>query len=237
VTDPALGEIRLRWWLDALGEIEGRAGEGPNPALRALSVTVARHALPLAPVVALVEARSADFYADPPAAQSDVEGRLGETQSALFQLGCIVAGAAAATTADAAGHAGVAYGMARRLAAFAGDRARGRTMLPADLLATEDLQAIDVFAAEPSSGLVRTVLALTSFARHHLRLARGALARTPREALPVFLPLATVEPLLDRIERLGPEITTRPATLSDFRMLWLIGAARLRGFSNPNEAG
>ena len=48
---------------------------------------------------------------------------LGETQSALFQLAAIdLPARAAPETADAAGHAGVAYGLARRLARFAADR-------------------------------------------------------------------------------------------------------------------
>jgi phytoene synthase len=64
-------------------------------------------------------------------------GYFGETQSALFQMAAIVAGGEGVETAELSGHAGVAYGLTRRLAAFAADRGRGRTVLPADLLAGE----------------------------------------------------------------------------------------------------
>jgi phytoene synthase len=229
VSDPALGEMRLRWWQDCLGEAAGRTGQGSHPAIRALSITMANHALPLAPLLTLVEARSFDLYSDPPAALSEVEGRLGETQSALFQLAAIAAGAPAEASAEAAGHAGVAYGLARRIAAFGADRARGRTFLPAELLAMESAAPADVFGPSPPAGVTKTVVGMIGFARHHLRLARNALGQVPSQALPVLLPLAVVEPLLNRAERLGTDIVSRTASLSDIEMLWRIGSARLRG--------
>jgi phytoene synthase len=234
VSEPTLGEMRLRWWHDALEEAVSRGGQGDNPAVRAAAATIAGRSLPLAPLASLIEARTADLYADAPATLGDVEGRLGETQSALFQLASIAAGAPAADTAEPAGHAGIAYGLARRLSAFAAERARGRTILPVDLLAMEDVKPADIFVPEPPPGVGKTVLAMAGFARHHLRLARAALARVPRAAMPAFLPLAVVDPLLQRVERLGPEILVRPAGLSDLAMLWQIGSARFRGIAERN---
>ena len=235
VTDPTLGEMRLRWWQDALSEAIGPAGQADSPALRAASATIARHSLPLQAFVGLIEARAADLYSDSPATLADVEGRLGETQSALFQLAAITAGAPAADTAEAAGHAGIAYGLARRLSAFAADRARGRTMLPADLLAMEAVQSADVFAPKPPEGVAKTVLGMVSFARHHLRLATASLAGAPPQAKPVFLPLAVVGPLLDRIERAGTDILAQPAGLHDLVMLCRIGLARFRALESPKS--
>jgi phytoene synthase len=229
VTDPTLGEMRLRWWQDALEQAAGGVAQGPNPALRALSVTIADHSLPVAPLVALAEARSFDLYSDPPATVSDVEGRLGETQSALFQLAAIAAGAPAEACAEASGHAGVAYGLARRLAVFGPDRARGRTILPADLLAMEGVAPAHVFGPDPPEGVTKTASDMLGFARRHLRLAREAFDSLPPEVAPGFLPLAIVDPLLDRIERLGPDTAAQPVRLSDFEMLWRIGLARMRG--------
>ncbi len=229
VSDPTLGEMRLRWWQDSLRDAVGRAGPGDSPAVRAAAAAIVRHSLPLQPFIDMIEARSADLYSDPPATLADVEGRLGETQSALFQLAALAAGAPAADAADAAGHAGVAYELARRLAGFASERARGRTVLPQDLLATEEMKAADVFAPEPPDGVARTALGMVSFARHHLRLAGAAAARVPRPARLVFLPLAIVEPLLNRIERTGTDIAARPVGLPDLEILLRIGLARFRG--------
>jgi phytoene synthase len=140
VSNPALGEIRLQFWRDQLQAAAAGQGGGSPPALQALAAVIGRHQLPLQPFLALIDARRADLYADPPASIGDLEGFLGETQSALFQIAAIIGGGEGADTADLAGHAGVAYGLSRRLAALASDRVRGRTILPLELLASEELQ-------------------------------------------------------------------------------------------------
>lgn len=228
VSEPALGEIRLRWWSEMLAEASYREGGGEAPALRAAAQAIVRHKLPLASFEALAEARGADLYSDPPATLTDLEGRMGETESALFQLAAVACGATGLETAEAAGHAGVAYGMARRLASFARDRARGRSILPQELLETRGLSAADTLASTPRPGVHEVVTEMLGIARRHLDEARAHMASVPRSASPVFLPLAVVAPLLDRIERLGPAITAKEAGLSDLESLTRIGWARLR---------
>lgn len=229
VSEPALGEIRLRWWSDALAGFGGdQAGWGATPALRALSRTVAKHRLPKAPFEALVEARAADLYSDPPATIGDLEGRLGETESVLFQTAAIVAGAAGPDVADASGHAGVAYGIARGLATLANNRARGRTILPADVLEASGMSAADVFATESHAELPNAVALLSEAARSHLREARERGADLPRSVRAVFLPLAIVPPLLKRIEDAGRDIGQREVRVSDLESLLRIGLSRLR---------
>ncbi len=229
VREATLGEIRLKWWSDALVELIGRGGGGETPALRAATAAITRLALPIAPFAALIEARSADLYADPPATLTDLEGRMGETESVLFQMTAIASGAASPETADAAGHAGVAYGIARRLAAFASERARGRTILPADVLAESRVAAAEVFAAAPPDALPGAVARLAEAARGHLARARTLIAQLDPSTRPAFLPLAAVPPLLTRIERLGPAIATREASVSDLTSLLRVGLAHLRG--------
>jgi len=228
VSEPPLGEIRLRWWSDALAEVSGRAGEGETPALRAVSAAIAKHRLPQSAFEALVEARSADLYSNPPASIGELEGRLGETESALFQLAAIVTGPAGPEVADAAGHAGVAYGIARRLSALAFDRARGRTIIPADILLSSGMSSTDFFAPKLHAGLPGAVTATVAVARGHLAEARRHVSILPVLVRAAFLPLAVVAPLLRRIENLGTEIGLREAQLSDIESLIRIGFARLR---------
>lgn len=225
VTDPTLGSIRLHWWRDSLQS--GEAGGEGTPALRALHSVIDRHALPLAPLVSLIEARGADLYSDPPPTLADLEELLGKTQSSLFRLALIVAGGESGEADAAAHHAGLAYGLARKLAGFAVERARGRTFLPADLLTMEQLEPADVFKSPPPAGLQQIVAALGKLARHHLRAAREHLQRVPPPAQRIFLPLAIVEPLLGRIDQLDGDILLRPAALSDLEMLFRIGWGRL----------
>jgi 15-cis-phytoene synthase len=228
VSEPTLGEIRLKWWSDALVESIGRGGGGETPALRAAAAAITRLALPIAPFQALIEARSADLYSDPPATLADLEGRMGEIESVLFQVTAIASGANGTETADAAGHAGIAYGIARRLATFASDRARGRMILPAELLKKNGTSAAEAFAPKAPAGLQNTVAALAAFARCHLKLARESAVDIPADARPALLPLAVVEPLLSRVERLGGDVAAKDVGLSNLHSLTRIGWARLR---------
>jgi phytoene synthase len=224
ITDPTLGEIRLEWWKESLQSPD----PAQNPALRALAAVRARYRLPLEPLVALVEARRADLYSDPPESLVAVEGYFGETQSALFQLAALISGAKGPETADSAGHAGIAYGLAQRLSRLAMDRAQHRTILPKDLLAMENLAPEGVFGA-PRPELPKVVAALAQHGRHHLRLAREQVAELPQNLRMPFLPLAVAEPLLERVLRLGTAVLERPAELSDLGMLTRIAWLRMRG--------
>lgn len=229
VSEPALGEIRLRWWQDSLAEAVGSVGAAGTPTLRAVAATINRYRLPFAAFEALIEAHSPDLYSDPPATVADLEGRMGETESVLFQMAAIILGAAGPETADAAGHSGIAYGVARRLAAVASDRARGRTIVPADVLERQGLTSVDLFAAQNSSKLAPAVEEMAALARQHLGLARVAAAKLSPQLRTAFLPLAIVQPLLRRVEKLADDIGVRDARLSDLETLLRIGVARVGG--------
>ena len=237
VTDPRLGEIRLQFWQDRLEALGGPEEPGSPPLLRGLATLIARHALPVPPLTALIEARRADLYSDPPPTLADTEGRLGETQSSLFQLASLIAGSSGVESADAAGHAGVAFGLARRLAILGHDQARRRTILPRDVLEQEGLGSAELFKPQAGPQLVRAVMRMAEHARRHLAAAKASLAGLPPALLPPFLALAVVEPLLGRIERLGPAILQRPASLSDLEMLSRIGWARIRGIGERRRPG
>jgi phytoene synthase len=229
VSEPGLGEIRLRWWQDSLADAAEPSGAGGTPTLRAIAATIARHRLPLATFSALIEARSPDFYSDAAATVADLEGRMGETESVLFQMAAIILGGSGPETGDAAGHAGIAYGVSRRLTTFASDRARGRSIVPTDVLERQDLTPADLFGPQASSRLAPVVEEMAELATQHLAFARSAIARLSPKLRAAFLPLATVAPLLTRIEQLGGDMGVRDVHVSDFALLTQIGLARLRG--------
>ncbi len=65
VTQPMLAEMRYRWWADQMdGVFAGEPRKG-HPVLEALSGVVARHALPRAPVDALIEAHIGRVHGEP----------------------------------------------------------------------------------------------------------------------------------------------------------------------------
>lgn len=242
VRDPTLGEIRLQFWRDRLEAAGGGVSDADAPVMRALTAVIARHSLPVAPLAALVEARRADLYSDPPATLADAEGRLGETQSSLFQLAAIVAGSAGPESAEAAGHAGVAYGLARRLAGLAHEQARRRTILPLEVLARHGLGPEDAYTRDTGPALLDAVADLAAHARRRVAEARAGMGTLPRPLRSPFLPLAIVEPLLKRVERLGPAILHQRAAVSDLEMLTRIAWARIAwgqpaGFGAPAKGG
>ena len=128
VTQPNLGEIRLRWWQETIG-----SGGVGHPVATALSETIAQFHLPLVAFNRLLEARALDLYARPFATLNDLEGYAGDTSSAPMQLAAIIlAGGGNPGTADLAGHAGVAVAISGLLRAFGFQAARGRSFIPAN---------------------------------------------------------------------------------------------------------
>src|SRR3954470_10141420 len=109
VREAMVGEIRLQWWRDAL-QGEARGEVKANPVAAALDDTIVKFCLPRQALVDLIDARLFDLYDDPMPSLNDLEGYCGETSSSLMQLSSIVlADGKDPGTADAAGHAGVAY--------------------------------------------------------------------------------------------------------------------------------
>jgi phytoene synthase len=221
--------MRLEWWREQVHAAVEHGPKGDAPAVRAIAETVARHKLDLGPLYALIDARCADLYSDPPATVPDLLKYLGETEAVLFKFAAGIFGCAASDVTEAAYRSGMAYGVAVRLANLAHDRAAGRSILPKDLLAGEGLTTSALLTADEPEKLRKVVSALTMIAREHLLAARAETAKLPRPARLAFLPLAIVEPLTARIDQLGGGIFSRRAELSDLAMLSRIAWARLRG--------
>ncbi len=222
VSEPGLGEIRLQWWREALQRIaDGAPGETPH--LTALGQAIAHYRLPVAPLTALIDAHRGDLYADPPARLGDLEGFFGETESALFQLACLIlgeeGGKGVASTAEATGHAGIAYGLSLRLGALAHDLTRGRCIVPADILAAHGLRADAMFSAPLPEAAKNAVIQLADKAGGHLETALAAAGDLPSHLKPAFLPLVVVRPMMSRIRAAGPSIFATPVVVSDLRVL------------------
>ena len=226
VSEPALGEIRLRWWSERLPRRARPRGEGHADTPRRRGDrrgTACRRGLRSADRRA-----TPDLYSDPPTDNGDLEGRMGETKSALFQMAAIIA------RRTRAGNGGRRRPRRRRLryhatAHVAGLRPRPRTDdLPTDILRRAGMSAADLFTSGPHRGLAKAVAELAEIARRHLIEARARVAELPKTVRTVFLPLAVVSPLLAKIESIGGVIGEREPRLSDLKSLLRIGWARLR---------
>ncbi len=201
VRDPMPGEVRLQWWVDAL-EGRGHGDVSSHPVAAALLDTVERFGLSRPGLVALVEARRFDLYDDAMPSLNDLEGYAGETASAVLQQAAIVlCGGEDPRSADAAGHAGVAYAMVGLMRALPIHAGRGQVYLPADLLARHGAGADEVRRAEATPGIRAALAELREHVRHHKSRALAALSAADPRARPAFVGLGLVDPYLGALER------------------------------------
>src|SRR5690606_25958857 len=163
------GEIRLQWWRDAL-QGEARGDVRANPVAAALDDTIVKFRLPRQALVDLIEARVFDLYEDPMPSLNDLEGYCGETSSSLIQLASmILTEGRDPRSADAAGHAGVAYAMTGLLRAFPWHARRGQIFLPADILARHGVVSDDIVTGRGGPGLNAALGELRAIAHRHLQ--------------------------------------------------------------------
>ena len=112
VSEPYIGEIRYQWWRDTLDGIY-RGETSAHPVAEELARAIAAGDIPKSALHNLITAHEFDLYDDPMPDIYALEGYLGETSSALIQMASLIlAGPEAAKSAEAAGLAGVAYGLA-----------------------------------------------------------------------------------------------------------------------------
>ncbi len=225
VSQPTLGEIRLKWWEQAI-----RGDHGGNPLAAALAGTIERFHLPLAAFDNLLGARVFDLYDDPMPSLNDLEGYAGDTESALMQLGAmILAGGRDPGTATVAGFAGVAVAVTRLLRALPRNAGEGQSYLPADLLAANGGAEAGVTAPESATTVRATVDGLKTLARSRLADARAAWDEGYAATLPALLPAATVGLYLDRMDRKGFDPLRDVADIAPFRRQWTLWRAARAG--------
>lgn len=170
VNEALAGEMRLQWWRDALAG-EARGDVNAHPIAAALLDTVARCALPLAPLNALIDMRANDFYDDPLSNLDKLAICARQTASTIFDLAARVLDRDA-QVAGVAGPAGIAATLAASL---------------------QDAVHRELSSIEPTDVRAR--------ARDALDEARRNWSVVSPAARPAFLTLALVAPLLARSER------------------------------------
>jgi 15-cis-phytoene synthase len=225
VSDPTLGEMRLAWWRQAL-----RGDHGGSPVASALAETIAQFRLPIGAFDNLLQARVFDLYDDPMPSIADLEGYAGDTAAAVVQLGAIIlAGGSDPGSAETAGYAGVAVALTAMLRNLPLSASRGQCYLPADRLAAEGAEPGDLRAGEATAGIRSTVGDVVALARDRLEAARGSMKGLDHAILPAFLPAATVEPMLGRMDGASFDPLRQVADISPFRRQWIIWRAARRG--------
>lgn len=229
ISEPLAGEIRLQWWRDAIAALyHGAPAE--HPVLAALAPAIAAGRLPLPAFQATVDARIFDQYDDTPPDMASLEGYLGERFGIIVRLACLVLSAGSDERAGtAAGHAGMALGIAWLLRGLPHHVSAGKAYLPDDLLARHGVERSALAAGRADAALVAALDELRALARRHLASARHAATALPHALLPAFAPLGPVAPLLAASERL-PDPLRAPPQVSPLRRQWRIWRAARGAF-------
>ena len=200
VSEPALGEIRLQWWRDAIARADGSSETGA-PLADALMQMIAKLGLPKPLLLGMIDARSADLDGGGFADLQALKAYLYKTDGALFALSATVLGHSGGGLAKTANAAGVAYGLSRLLRVLPHDAAAGRIMLPLTTLQSHNVLPEQILAGTEGKGLRDLISNLAEEAQVSLDEARQCLAAEPKGVRGIFAPLALVQPYLHAIAR------------------------------------
>ncbi|WP_417308635.1 phytoene/squalene synthase family protein [Devosia sp.] len=225
--EPAAGEFRLQWWIDAL-EGDGHGNVRQNPIAAALLDTISEFGLPAGALIRLLRARRFDLYQDPMPDVASFEGYAGETVSTPYQLAAMILnGGEEIETGDAAGHLGVAHALVGHLRAFGYNASQGRVFLPMAVLSANGVTDREILTGTESEGLAEALGQIADMAAEHIAQARTAIGTVPKALRPVFAPVALVASQLQQV-RENRRFFAAPDEIADWRKLVIMWWWNLR---------
>lgn len=225
--EPAMGEIRLQWWREALGGSEpARTG---NPIADAVDAAARRHGWPRESLLGIVDAHAHDALADPFADDAEMRGTFALGEGALFTLAARTLGAGPDAVASFAGNAGAAYGIARLLVALPQSLTRNHAPIPQSRLASAGVRIEALLAGEDTPAIRSLLAALARQAHTELAAALRGVAELPRGFRVAFLPLALVRPYLRATDVSGRHPLRDSADVTPLRRLLRIAGMHVFG--------
>ena len=141
VKTPAVGDIRLAWWREAIGEIHAGKRARIHPVLSEYALAHKRTPFPAQWVEAMLDARAKDLDPAPFDTIGEIEAYVDATAGALMRLGAHTCGADVQALDGFITPAARAWGLCGLLRAEPVWRARGRRLLPRDGGTLDDLRA------------------------------------------------------------------------------------------------
>jgi len=222
VSEPQLAEIRLQWWLDTLDGLY--AGEvQAHPVAKALSKAIKVGDIPKFALANMAKAHQFDFYSDPMPSLNDLEGYLGETCGALVRLGAMILDQGAALECgQAAGLAGVAYGLSQVLNTLPRAQALKQCFIPADTLERHGLQAQNLAVPENEAAVREALAEIRMLADKRLGELHAQAPTIKETVAPAFLHVALARPYLAKANSRGAAVLAQGAEISQLRKQWVL---------------
>ena len=229
VSEAMVGQLRLKWWYDAVpGIVAGTPPE--HPVAVALADAGRRHPLDADDLRAMIEVRAQDLTPAQPADMATLERYAEATSGRLARTALRMTGAAGAAPDAAVRGVAVAWALIGLVRAIPVHAARGYAYVPKAVCAEAGLDP-DALSkvrrgSAPPAGLGAAVGTLRRRAAGHLDAARRVSPSYPRAAAPVFLQAVLCEVYARRLAARGDApsapVFARPApgTLATLRLAW-----------------
>ena len=193
VSEPMLGEIRLQWWREAIGEIyNGRPRQ--HLVVEALAQVIGAHDLPRDLFDNLINARALDLEDSPFKTMADLDAYLMATSAGLMSLAMgVLAPESSSDAADLmAVEAGRAWALTGLICALPYRAAQGQSIIPEDLAAQAGLDPHALFAGRMHPGLRQSVDDLAARAEESYAPARKLAKEVPSKLWPAFLQIGLI---------------------------------------------
>jgi 15-cis-phytoene synthase len=227
--EPAMGEIRLQWWRDALLATDPRALTG-HPVADAVRATIQDCQLPAALLIEAINAQELNLARQGLADDAALAAFLWQSEGLLFALAAAIVSRGLEVEAQPAALAsGQAYGLARLLIGLPRALARGRVPLPPSRLAAANVSREELLSGQDGGKVARLCANLCAEARAALASSRQLVANLPRRARPAFLPLALVPTYLRALERPARSILHAPPDVAPLQRVLRMAAAHWLG--------
>ncbi|MEK9660694.1 MAG: squalene/phytoene synthase family protein [Alphaproteobacteria bacterium] len=221
VSDPMLGQIRLQWWRDTIGEIFD-AEPREHPVLQGLAAPLCDGRLPRAAFDTIIEAREADLDETPPADLAALEAYAAATSGELTALAIRLSGKANSDALEAARQIGTAWALTGIVRAVAFHAQARRLYLPEELVRDFGVDRSTLLELRPTANLDKVVRAVICRAEALLAAARTRRNAVPRDARSPLLLATLADTHISAIVRhdydpfrLAPAAPARP-----LRLLW-----------------
>jgi len=190
VSEAILGQIRLQWWREALGEIVAGGNVRRHPIVQAIQ----QAGIDTAALTKLVDARERDLDEAPFADLAALEAYAAATSGDLAGIAAKLCGLEEMKAVHAAGTAYALAGSLRALPFFSRVR---RNVLPADLVAAAGLEPETIHEGKAGAKLAAAVEPVAMRSRALLDEARGL--GIPKQARVIALQAKLATLWLDRL--------------------------------------
>ena len=198
----------------------------PHPVAQSLAAAIEAGDLPKHALQNLVKAKIFDLYSDPVPSLLDLEGYLGETSSALIQMASLILGREQALeSAEAAGLAGVAYGLAGIMRSLPRHRAMGRCYVPVDLLKQRQANVADVLADDNNAAVGIVLSELRLKIKDRLEQAQRMAWTIKPDVMPAYLHVALTQSYLAKLDTQRETVLKSGAEVSRWRKQWILWKA------------